>query len=186
MTGRGNPPSSFAERKSSPKDSDMNRTLLKKSLLPLALAILAGFVLWPHLRAQGAKKPPLIILGFDGADYHITEKLIKEGRLPHLAQLAQQGSFRPLTVTNPPQTPVSWSSFATGMNPGRTEIFDFLKREGGTYHPAFALNEEIEKPFNEIAPFNVRLWAVVLAVLLAAIFGHLLRKKLGTGKAVGV
>jgi predicted AlkP superfamily phosphohydrolase/phosphomutase len=135
-------------------------------------------------RAQPAKKPPLIIIGFDGADFHITDKLLKEGRLPNLKKLADQGSFRPLTVTNPPQTPVSWSTFATGMNPGRTEIFDFLKREGGSYHPAFALNEETKRPFTEVAPVNVRLWLIVAGVVLGAAAGHLLKKKLGMAKAL--
>ncbi len=52
-----------------------------------------------------------------------------------------------LTVTNPPQTPVSWGSFITGWNPGRDQVFDFLSRDVKTYKPRFALMEEISKPF---------------------------------------
>ncbi len=146
----------------------------------------AAFFSWamPATARPAAKKPPLIIIGFDGADFHITEKLLKEGRLPHLKKLADRGSFRPLTVTNPPQTPVSWSTFATGMNPGRTEIFDFLKRESGSYHPAFALNEETKKPFKEVTPVNVMLWLFIASILIGAVAGHLLKKKMGTAKSL--
>jgi predicted AlkP superfamily phosphohydrolase/phosphomutase len=60
--------------------------------------------------------------------------------MPNLDRIAQEdGTFSPLMPTNPPQTPVSWSAFATGLNPGRTEIFDFLQREKGAYQPDFAL-----------------------------------------------
>src|SRR5262249_40223727 len=57
-----------------------------------------------------------------------------------------QGFYAPLRSTNPPQTPVSWATFATGLNPGRTEIFDFLKRIDGTYIPDFAMVKEGKKP----------------------------------------
>lgn len=61
------------------------------------------------------------------------------GKLPHLAQLAHAGTFSPLGTTNPPESPVAWASFATGLNPGATGIFDFLKRNPKTYMPELAL-----------------------------------------------
>jgi hypothetical protein len=81
----------------------------------------------------------IIVLGFDGADAQLTETWMAEGELPNLARLRQQGTYAPLLSTNPPQTPVSWSTFSTGLDPGSTEIFDFLKRMPGTYLPDFAL-----------------------------------------------
>ncbi len=92
-------------------------------------------------------KKKLIVLGFDGADAKMVERLMDAGRMPNLARLAQDGSYHRLTPTNPPQTPVSWSSMATGLNPGKTGIFDFLKRDKGSYYPTFALMEERYKPF---------------------------------------
>ena len=55
--------------------------------------------------------------------------MIAAGDLPELAALAKQGSFIPLEPTNPAQSPVSWATLTTGLNPGRTGIFDFLRRE---------------------------------------------------------
>ena len=50
----------------------------------------------------------VIVLGFDGVDAHYTEQWMNEGKLPNLAKLRAQGTFRPLRPTIPAQTPVSW------------------------------------------------------------------------------
>ncbi len=92
-------------------------------------------------------RPRVVILGFDGADARLVERWMDQGELPHLARLRAEGSYAPLEPTNPPQTPVSWSSFATGMNPGKTEIFDFLKRDPESYLPDFAMTKESRRPF---------------------------------------
>ena len=89
----------------------------------------------------------VLVLGFDGVDGRLTEKWMSEGKLPNLAKLRDQGTFRPLRPTVPPQTPVSWSTFSTGIDPGRTGIFDFLRRDPKTYLPLFAAIDETKKPF---------------------------------------
>ena len=69
------------------------------------------------------------------------------GRLPNLAKLRQDGGYWPLLPTNPPQTPVSWSTFSTGLNPGRTEIFDFIKKKEHSYLPMLcAIDDRPRKP----------------------------------------
>src|SRR5579863_5267750 len=67
----------------------------------------------------------VVVLGFDGADPKLAAKWMAEGKLPNLKHLADTGTFRPLGTTNPPESPVAWASFATGLNPGGTGIFDF-------------------------------------------------------------
>jgi predicted AlkP superfamily phosphohydrolase/phosphomutase len=88
----------------------------------------------------------VIVLGFDGVDAGYTEKWMNEGKLPNLAKLRQMGTFRPLRPTVPAQTPVSWSTFSTGIDPGRTGIFDFLRRDPKTYLPLFAAFDETKEP----------------------------------------
>ena len=78
------------------------------------------------------------ILGFDGMDPEIAERLMAEGKLPNLSSMKQRGAMRRLETTNPAQSPVAWSSFSTGMNPGKTRIYDFLKRNPVTYYPDFS------------------------------------------------
>jgi predicted AlkP superfamily phosphohydrolase/phosphomutase len=97
-------------------------------------------------RAQD-ERPKVVVIGFDGADARLVEQYMAEGKLPNLAKLRDEGSYAPLMPTNPPQTPVSWSSFATGTNPGKTEIFDFLKRDAANYLPDFAMTSETRRVF---------------------------------------
>jgi predicted AlkP superfamily phosphohydrolase/phosphomutase len=87
----------------------------------------------------------VVVLGFDGADPNLAAKWMAEGKLPNLKHLADTGTFRPLGTTNPPESPVAWASFATGLNPGGTGIFDFLTRDPQTYLPELALVSR-EKP----------------------------------------
>ncbi|HKQ62423.1 MAG TPA: alkaline phosphatase family protein, partial [Candidatus Polarisedimenticolaceae bacterium] len=97
--------------------------------------------------SAAAASPKVVVLGFDGADARLVERWMDEGKLPNLSRLREQGSYAPLEPTNPPQTPVSWSSFATGVDPGRTEIFDWLKRDPDNYLPDFAMVSESKRRF---------------------------------------
>ncbi len=77
----------------------------------------------------------VIVLGFDGLDYDLTRSLIDKGRLPNFARLAASGGFAPLETTIPPQSPVAWSTFITGLDPGGHGIFDFIHRDPKTMVP---------------------------------------------------
>ena len=76
-----------------------------------------------------------VILGLDGMDPALTEKFLAEGKLPNFAGLREQGCFKPLVTTIPSISPVAWSSFQTGSNPGKHNIFDFLTRDKQSYRP---------------------------------------------------
>lgn len=94
--------------------------------------------LWRMIRHRRTSKPLVkrtIFIGFDGQDATITERMMAEGKLPNYSKLAERGSYRKLRTTFPSITPVAWSSFSTGTNPGRHNIFDFLDRDPRTYLP---------------------------------------------------
>src|SRR5664279_5067397 len=144
-------------------------------------ALLSLIVATPPLAAAAAVPPRVIVLGFDGADHALVAKAVAEGRLPNLAALAAKGGFTALTPTIPAQTPVSWSTFSTGLSPGRTMIFDFLKRDPKTYRPEFAIAEEGKKNFlfgkgNRIAVPAV---LALVAFVLVALIGRFLRRRVG-------
>jgi predicted AlkP superfamily phosphohydrolase/phosphomutase len=65
----------------------------------------------------------------DGMDPALTRKFMSEGLMPNCQRLTGQGSFLPLRTTDPPQSPVAWSSFISGTNPGGHGIFDFIARD---------------------------------------------------------
>jgi predicted AlkP superfamily phosphohydrolase/phosphomutase len=95
----------------------------------------------PQTSLFHSRRPPsryaqrLVILGFDGMDPALAGKWIREGRLPHLKRLADQGGLYPLATTASPESPTAWASFATGVNPGKHNIYDFLVRDPATYLP---------------------------------------------------
>ncbi len=67
----------------------------------------------------------VLCFGLDGADYDLVRELMAQGRLATLSRLSREGAFGPLRSTIPPLTPVAWSSFLTGLNPGSHGIFGF-------------------------------------------------------------
>jgi predicted AlkP superfamily phosphohydrolase/phosphomutase len=77
----------------------------------------------------------MVILGFDGMDPDLVTKWVGAGRLPNIKRLAQQGGVYPLATTHSPESPTAWASFATGVNPGKHNIYDFLVRDLETYIP---------------------------------------------------
>jgi hypothetical protein len=79
----------------------------------------------------------LLILGLDGATLDLVEPWIAEGRLPHLARLRRDGAWGRLASTVPAATFPSWTSFMTGVNPGRHGVLDFTRRERGEYRVRF-------------------------------------------------
>ncbi len=110
------------------------------SFLSIVLAVLAGILsvlIWPVRAAwalvtgRGRRKNKAIFLGFDGLDPVIVERMMTEGKLPNLSRLF----YRRLRTTYPALSPVAWSTFATGVNPAKHNIFDFLNRDLRTYAP---------------------------------------------------
>jgi predicted AlkP superfamily phosphohydrolase/phosphomutase len=73
----------------------------------------------------------LLVLSIDGADYRIIDLLMKRGDLPNLQKLAERGAWGPVRSTIPPITPVAWTSFFTGKNPGKHGVFDWISMDGG-------------------------------------------------------
>ncbi len=80
-----------------------------------------------------------VIVGFDSFDPGTFEKLYESGKLPNLGRVAGAGGYSRLEVCSPPQTEVSWTCIATGVDPGSHGIFDFVHRDPATYIPYVSL-----------------------------------------------
>ncbi|MBI4866313.1 MAG: alkaline phosphatase family protein [Candidatus Wallbacteria bacterium] len=91
-------------------------------------------------RARADRKR-VVVLGADGLDPGVLGELLEQGRLPTLARLAAAGGgpYR-LGTSYPSASPVAWSSFISGKNPGGHGIYDFLERDRLTYLPRLALS----------------------------------------------
>ena len=82
-----------------------------------------------------------ILIGIDGMDPVITEEMMGRGQLPNFERLANSGCYSRLATINPPQSPVVWSSIATGLDPGGHGIYDFIHRDPATYKPYLSLHQ---------------------------------------------
>ncbi len=82
-----------------------------------------------------AKVKRVVVLGLDGFDPGLARKYMGEGRMPNLSALAKEGVFTDLETACPSISPVAWSSFATGVDASRHNIYDFLTRDPCSYFP---------------------------------------------------
>lgn len=83
----------------------------------------------------------IIYIGMDGLDPELMTAFMERGYLPNFKRLAEQGSFKPLITSNPPQSPVAWTCLATGKNPGKHGMFDFIQLDDN-YMPHLAILRE--------------------------------------------
>jgi predicted AlkP superfamily phosphohydrolase/phosphomutase len=122
--------------------------------LTFFLAIFS-FLSWPFrfffrlIRGKKAYKKSqvdrVVILGLDGLAPELAEQYMAEGKLPNLSRLKQEGAYARLQTTTPAISPVAWSSFMTGSEPSKHNIFDFLSRDPKTYLPDLS-SARIGKP----------------------------------------
>jgi len=75
----------------------------------------------------------ILVIGLDSAPLELIDPWVRQGKLPVLGQLMAQGFSGVLRSIIPPLSPAAWSSFATGMNPGKHGVFDHAYRRPGTY-----------------------------------------------------
>ncbi len=111
--------------------SEFSRTAVIKAIAIISGSALLGL----GSLAEASDRDGIFIMGVDGMDPVILQRLMDEGKMPNFKKLAQEGSYQSLATSNPPQSPVAWSNFVTGMNPGGHGIFDFMHRDPKTYAP---------------------------------------------------
>jgi len=128
------------------RGSPPNLRLLRIRNVILALLVCAAAAL--PISCQPRKwhgDQKVIILGIDGMDPQLLKKFMAENKMPNFSALIEKGSFRLLTTSIPPQSPVAWSNLITGMNAGGHGIFDFIHRDPKTLQPYFSASR-VEPP----------------------------------------
>ena len=109
-----------------------------------AFAVLSGGL--EAFATPSGKKPGhkrVLVLGIDGMSPDILQRLVARGRMPHFAKLMKNDGFRKLRSSIPPQSPVAWSNFITGMNPGAHGIYDFIHRDPATMMPYLSTSQTV-------------------------------------------
>jgi predicted AlkP superfamily phosphohydrolase/phosphomutase len=121
-----------------------------RRVLVTSLILCAGLA----LAASCRRTPPpakftqkMVVLGFDGLDPDLVRQWVGEGKLPNFARLIQKGGLYDLDTTHSAESPTAWASFATGVNPGKHNIYDFLVRDTATYLPDLGMVKRVPPRF---------------------------------------
>ena len=77
--------------------------------------------------------PPMLLVGLDGAAFEIIDPMLREGKLPNIRRILKEGARATLVSSTPPLSPIAWTSIATGVNAGKHGVYDFARREAGSY-----------------------------------------------------
>lgn len=88
----------------------------------------------------------LVVIGLDGATWKLLKPLMDEGVMPNLKRIVEGGVQRRLESTMPAMTGPSWATFATGVNPGKHGVFDFMLPNDSLSNLRVANSKEILVP----------------------------------------
>lgn len=113
----------------------------KLIIILLIVLTVIGFGIKMAMSTRSTFNVRIIIIGFDGLSPEIVEPMMKNGKLPNFSRLKEEGSYARLSTTIPAQSPIAWAGFATGKNPGKTGLFDFIIRDPKTYNLDLALSD---------------------------------------------
>lgn len=101
----------------------------------------------------------VLILGMDGMDPGLIRRFVSEGYMPNFKKLMASGQFGELQTTMPPHSPVAWSSFITGCNPGGHGIYDFIHRDPASFTPYMSTS----RSFDSAKELTVGPWSIPLS-----------------------
>jgi predicted AlkP superfamily phosphohydrolase/phosphomutase len=114
----------------------LKHPILFSIIILIIIAIVISQFWGKDVRMESDK---VLLIGIDGMDPKITNSLIEKGVLPNFQKLKEKGYYSELSTSYPPHSPVAWASIATGSNPGKHNIFDFIRRDPNTYMPELSL-----------------------------------------------
>jgi len=89
-----------------------------------------------HAPAGAApERPHVVVLGLDAGTWDLLDPWMAKGELPNLAHLKANGVYGKLRSTQPSNSPVIWTSIATGKVPEKTGITWFVRFPNGPGKP---------------------------------------------------
>lgn len=111
----------------------------------------------------------VVVIGVDGLSFGLLAEAVEEGRLPTFRRLVEQGAWGALRSTILPVTPVAWTTSYTGLNPGRTGIYGFVRRSGlpGSWEPVWPGEQAGAEVWEVVSELGRR--AVVIGMPFSAV-----------------
>lgn len=104
---------------------------MKRAVAVVSIVIAAVLLIW-LLPRQGNDEGPVVrkvmVLGMDGLEWDVLGPMVEAGRVPNLARLIREGSWGELRSLDILESPVIWTSIATGKVPEKHGITGFVKQ----------------------------------------------------------
>ena len=123
--------------------------LYKKTTIAVIILLAGAFLVFNGyfakilmINSHSDTNKKVIVLGIDGFDPDVMDFLMGQGKLPNFEKLAEAGTFDRLKTTEPPISPVVWTTISTGVNPGRHNIFDFMWFDRQKYLPYLSVLDQ--------------------------------------------
>lgn len=69
----------------------------------------------------------VLVIGLDGATFDVLQPLVAAGRMPKLQAFMDRAALQVARSTEPPITPVAWSTFQTGAPPESHGVWDYRR-----------------------------------------------------------
>lgn len=89
-------------------------------------------------------KKRVIVLGIDGVPCSLLKRFMDEGIMPNLAGIVKAGTLTDMTASIPEISSTSWTTFMTGVNPGRHGIYGFMELQKDSYKWRFPNSLDIK------------------------------------------
>ncbi len=135
--------------------SPVNRLAFGLTLAGLTLFSLGCTPNGSPKRGDGRISPRVILLGIDGADFQIIDRLISQGKLPTFERLKREGAFGLLRSQEPLLSPIVWTTIATGRNPEDHGVLDFVEVGAeGKATPITSLRRKVPALWNIASEFG--------------------------------
>lgn len=158
-------------KRSSPRDS-CNKAISRREFIRQGTALSASAAALTAIPKTTLTKPihapylrnskisqKVLILGMDGMDPGLVQRFVQQGYMPNFKKLMASGKFGELQTTMPPHSPVAWSSFITGCNPGGHGIYDFIHRDPATFTPYMSTS----RSFDSTSELKIGPWTIPLS-----------------------
>ena len=75
----------------------------------------------------------LIVIGLDGTPFTHVQRMLAEGNMPNFSSLVQEGDIKQMKSVMPTISSVAWTSYMTGCNPAKHNIFGFVDLQPNSY-----------------------------------------------------
>lgn len=110
------------------------------------------------MRQKDARRPKVLLIGWDGADWQHIEPLLADGLMPHLQRMISGGVMGNIATLSPILSPMLWNSVATGKLADQHGIFGFSEPDpvnGGT-RPSASTSRKTKAIWNILSQEGLR------------------------------